>query len=69
MTRCDGCQRLTSESDLEQVVVQVCHQTMSSPAEYEPMLLCDICRDPDFEERVAYERANWIYKERTGSEL
>jgi hypothetical protein len=69
MTRCEGCNRETSDHLLEDVDVMTAKQTYSSPAEYEAMQLCDICRDPDVEERVAFDRADAIYRDRTGSHL
>ena len=67
--RCDGCSSLTDPDNLVTVDVLVCRQTHSSPAEYEPMRLCASCLNPDVEERRAFERADAIYRERTGSHL
>lgn len=65
--RCDGCWQLVPVWDLSLVMVQVCKQTHSSPAEYEERRVCTSCRTDDRDE--AYERANVRYKDRMGSEL
>lgn len=58
---CDQCGDTVRTDDTEEVTLQTCRQTHSSPAEYEVQRWCTICRtaaeylsDPDNE---AYERA------------
>jgi hypothetical protein len=61
---CEKCGNIVAERDI--VPICVSRQTMNEPAEYREF--CRECVGPSAE-WLAEQRANRIYKERTGSEL
>lgn len=67
LERCDGCWKLVPVWELALVMVQVCKQTHSSPAEYEERRVCESCRAEERDE--AYERANEKHRQSQGHEL